>query len=76
MHEFLNSLQKLEFQKVKQYIKRYTLSTLGGELYAQAYLDNPLILRTSGVYGPGGLKTARGNFVELMPRLEEHKKRK
>jgi len=47
----------------------YAVSKLAGELYAQAYLDNPLILRTSGVYGPGGLKTARGNFVELMLRL-------
>jgi dTDP-4-dehydrorhamnose reductase len=47
----------------------YAVSKLGGELYARAYLDHPLILRTSGVYGPGGLATARGNFVELMLRL-------
>jgi dTDP-4-dehydrorhamnose reductase len=47
----------------------YAVSKLSGELYAQAYLDNPLIIRTSGVYGPGGLRTARGNFVELMLRL-------
>lgn len=47
----------------------YAVSKLGGELYAQAYLDRPLIVRTSGVFGPGGLKTARGNFVELMLRL-------
>ena len=40
-----------------------------GELYARAYLDQPLIIRTSGVFGPGGLDTARGNFVELMLRL-------
>jgi dTDP-4-dehydrorhamnose reductase len=26
-------------------------------------------VRTSGVFGPGGLVTARGNFVELMLRL-------
>jgi len=26
-------------------------------------------VRTSGVFGPGGLDTARGNFVELMLRL-------
>ncbi len=43
--------------------------TIAGELYAQAYLDAPLIIRTSGVFGPGGLKTARGNFIELMLRL-------
>ena len=27
------------------------------------------MVRTSGVFGPGGLNTARGNFVELMLRL-------
>jgi dTDP-4-dehydrorhamnose reductase len=47
----------------------YAVSKLAGELYAQAYLDCPLIIRTSGVFGPGGLKTARGNFIELMLRL-------
>jgi dTDP-4-dehydrorhamnose reductase len=47
----------------------YAVSKLAGELYAQAYLDRPLILRTSGVFGPGGLHTARGNFIELMLRL-------
>jgi len=47
----------------------YAVSKLAGELYAQAYLENALIVRTSGVFGPGGLKTARGNFVELMLRL-------
>lgn len=47
----------------------YAVSKLAGELYAQAYLDRPLIIRTSGVFGPGGLKTARGNFPELMLRL-------
>jgi dTDP-4-dehydrorhamnose reductase len=47
----------------------YAVSKLAGELYAQAYLDKVLIVRTSGVFGPGGLHTARGNFVELMLRL-------
>lgn len=47
----------------------YAVSKLAGELFAQAYLDHPLIVRTCGVFGPGGLKTARGNFVELMIRL-------
>ena len=47
----------------------YAVSKLAGELYAQAYLDRTLVVRTSGVYGPGGLTTARGNFVELMLRL-------
>ena len=47
----------------------YAVSKLAGELYAQAYLDRALMVRTSGVFGPGGLATARGNFVELMLRL-------
>jgi len=47
----------------------YAVAKLAGEHYAQAYLDGPLIVRTSGVFGPGGLKTARGNFIELMLRL-------
>ena len=47
----------------------YAVSKLAGELYAQAYLDHPLIIRTSGVFGPGGLATARGNFIEAMLRL-------
>jgi dTDP-4-dehydrorhamnose reductase len=42
----------------------YGVSKLAGELYAQAYLEAPLIVRTSGV-----LRTARGNFVEVMMRL-------
>ena len=47
----------------------YGVSKLAGELYAQAYLDRVLVVRTSGVFGPGGLHTARGNFVEVMLRL-------
>src|SRR6202522_3166737 len=58
----------------------YAVSKLAGEIYAQAYLDKALIVRPSGVFGPGGLVTARGNFVEIMlriagsnqPRSEEH----
>ena len=47
----------------------YAVSKLAGEFYARAYLERPLIIRTCGVFGPGGLKTARGNFVETMLRL-------
>jgi dTDP-4-dehydrorhamnose reductase len=50
-------------------LSAYAVSKLAGELYAQAYLDRALIVRTSGVFGLGGLDTARGNFVELMLRL-------
>jgi dTDP-4-dehydrorhamnose reductase len=46
----------------------YAVSKLGGELYAQAYLEQPLIVRTCGVFGPGGIRTNRGNFVEFMLR--------
>jgi dTDP-4-dehydrorhamnose reductase len=47
----------------------YAVSKLAGELYAHAYLDRLLIVRTSGVFGIGALHTARGNFIELMLRL-------
>ena len=49
----------------------YAVSKFTGELYAQAYLDNPLVIRVSGVFGPGGMFTPRGNFVELMLRLAQ-----
>jgi dTDP-4-dehydrorhamnose reductase len=49
----------------------YAVSKLAGELYAQAYLSDPLIIRVSGVFGPGGRFTPRGNFVELMLRLAQ-----
>jgi dTDP-4-dehydrorhamnose reductase len=50
-------------------LSAYAVSKLAGELYAQAYLDRVLVVRTSGVFGVGGQATARGNFVELMMRL-------
>jgi dTDP-4-dehydrorhamnose reductase len=50
-------------------LSAYAVSKLAGELYAQAYLEAPLIVRTCGVFGPAGRHTARGNFVELMLRL-------
>ena len=52
----------------------YAVSKLAGELYAQAYLEEALIIRTSGVFGPAGRHTARGNFVELMLRLAKEDK--
>src|SRR6202789_2804772 len=52
----------------------YAVSKLAGELYVQAYLERPIIVRTSGVFGPGGLHTARGNFPELMLRLARERK--
>jgi dTDP-4-dehydrorhamnose reductase len=56
-------------QDVPRPLGAYAVSKLAGELYARAYLDNALVIRTSGVYGPAGLDTARGNFVEMMLRL-------
>ena len=56
-------------QDVPRPLGAYAVSKLAGELYARAYLDNALVIRTSGVYGPAGLATARGNFVEMMLRL-------
>ncbi|MBV9506076.1 MAG: dTDP-4-dehydrorhamnose reductase [Acidobacteriia bacterium] len=50
-------------------LSAYAVSKLAGELYAQAYLDRVLLVRTCGVFGPGGRHTARGNFVELMLRM-------
>jgi dTDP-4-dehydrorhamnose reductase len=50
-------------------LSAYAVSKLAGENYALAYLEQALIVRTSGVFGTGGLTTARGNFVELMLRL-------
>jgi dTDP-4-dehydrorhamnose reductase len=47
----------------------YAVSKLTGELFAQAYLERPLIIRTCGVFGPAGMSTARGNFIETMLRL-------
>ncbi|HEV2198252.1 MAG TPA: dTDP-4-dehydrorhamnose reductase [Bryobacteraceae bacterium] len=56
-------------QDVPRPLGAYAVSKLAGEFYARAYLDNALVIRTCGVYGPGGLDTARGNFVEMMLRL-------
>ncbi len=56
-------------QDIARPLGAYAVSKLAGEFYARAYLDTALVIRTSGVYGPGGLDTARGNFVELMLRL-------
>jgi len=50
----------------------YAVSKLAGELYAQAYLNDVLIVRTSGVFGPGGMFTPRGNFVEVMLRMAKN----
>ena len=50
-------------------LSAYGVSKLAGELYARAYCLDALIIRTSGVFGPAGRATNRGNFVEVMLRL-------
>lgn len=52
-------------------LSAYGISKLAGEYFAQAYCGKALVLRTSGVFGPQGLKTANGNFVETMLRLAQ-----
>lgn len=49
-------------------LSAYGVSKLAGEYYARAYTDRSLVIRTSGVFGPAGQSTARGNFLELMLR--------
>ncbi len=56
-------------EDVPRPLSAYGISKLAGELYAQAYLERCLVVRTAGVYGPAGRGTNRGNFVELMLRL-------
>ncbi len=50
-------------------LSAYGVSKLAGELYAQAYCDSALVLRTSGVFGAAGRRTPGGNFVESMLRV-------
>lgn len=52
----------------------YAVSKLAGEYYARAYRDDALVIRTSGVFGPAGRHTARGNFIELMLRLASERR--
>ena len=49
----------------------YAVSKLAGELYAQAYLDNPLDHPHVRRFRSRGMFTPRGNFVELMLRLAQ-----
>lgn len=49
----------------------YGVSKLAGEYYARAYLLDALVIRTCGVFGPRGVRTPRGNFVETMLRLAD-----
>jgi dTDP-4-dehydrorhamnose reductase len=44
----------------------YALTKLGGEYAALAYSDDPLVIRSSGLYGLHGSASKGGNFVQRM----------
>jgi dTDP-4-dehydrorhamnose reductase len=49
-------------------INTYGVSKLAGEYFIRAYAPHALILRVGGIFGPRGILTNRGNFVETMLR--------
>ena len=55
-------------------IGAYGVSKLAGEFYARAYLEDALIVRPCGVFGPAGRHTPGGNFPELMLRFAKEGK--
>jgi dTDP-4-dehydrorhamnose reductase len=50
-------------------INIYGVSKAAGEMAVRATAQRHLIIRVSGLYGVGGMRTSRGNFVETMLRL-------
>ncbi len=49
----------------------YGTSKLAGECFVRSLAPRHILVRTSGLYGPAGAASARGNFVETMLRLAE-----
>lgn len=47
----------------------YGASKVAGEMAVRCTLPEHLIVRTTGLYGVGGISSAHGNFVETMLRL-------
>jgi dTDP-4-dehydrorhamnose reductase len=47
----------------------YGISKLAGEHFARTSCPGALVIRTAAVYGPAGVNTSRGNFVETMLRV-------
>ena len=47
----------------------YAMSKLAGEFAARRYCSRHFVIRTCGLYGPGGSRSKGGNFVETMLRL-------
>lgn len=52
----------------------YGNSKLSGENFVRSHLSRYYIVRTSGLYGKGGSRAKKGNFVETMVRLSKEKK--
>ncbi|GAC1443634.1 MAG: dTDP-4-dehydrorhamnose reductase [Chloroflexota bacterium] len=52
-------------------ISVYGASKAAGEMVIRATTTRHLIIRTTGLYGAGGLHTKQGNFVETMLRLAQ-----
>jgi dTDP-4-dehydrorhamnose reductase len=52
-------------------INVYGSSKAAGEMAIRATTARHLIVRTTGLYGIGGMMTSRGNFVETMLRLSD-----
>jgi dTDP-4-dehydrorhamnose reductase len=50
-------------------ISVYGASKAAGEMAIRCTTDSHIIVRTSGLYGPAGRRTAHGNFPETMLRL-------
>ena len=50
-------------------INAYGITKLAGEHFVQAYCEDHLIVRSSGLYGVAGSREKGGNFVETMVRL-------
>ncbi len=49
----------------------YGTSKLAGECFVRSLAPRYIVVRTSGLYGPAGVASRRGNFVETMLRLAE-----
>jgi dTDP-4-dehydrorhamnose reductase len=49
----------------------YGISKLAGEYFVRSLAPRHMVIRTSGLYGPGGASSRRGNFVETMLRLAD-----
>lgn len=56
-------------QDVVDPLSVYGASKAAGEMAVRCTLDRHILVRTTGLYGVGGMRTGHGNFVETMLRL-------